>query len=326
VESEVIPSHSRDLLKALKIWISSNTAARHRKSLVKDVLRPACHLQSSMACSQSEYVWKTPQVERGRRPDLALAHTWTLRNVLFWRPAIYDDIEGVFHCLFPALYRRSQDNKDDQLVAKPIVLVYNSKTSQGPRPSSTHDELRNVDGQSSLRNEKAESSNVKSSGVLAYVKDKFLPSSLEQKPSASERDHRAGSPIHSSSSHERSTEAHSSRRKTSTNPRSRSRHRSRTLPALSTHTPTSRQTSDLDDNNSRYEDSNGREHGQTSYENIIEVSVYESSTESTHQQDVPPRSESPYPVDGYHVQVSPVAMDAGIRRNTFPLDESWRGE
>lgn len=129
--SDATTSLSQELKEVLKPWISSNILLKYQDNLLRDVLRPACKLQSLMACSQSEYFWELPKIQRGKRPDSAIAHMWTFKNIEFWRPTTYEDIDSVFNCLFPALFRRRVDGGGNQLVAKPIVLAYKKKTSQG---------------------------------------------------------------------------------------------------------------------------------------------------------------------------------------------------
>ena len=232
----LIPQFSEELEKILKLWISPGTLSKHRLSITENIIRPACELQTKMACSQSEYFWKEPAVERDKTLSPDIAKSCALKNLYFWRPVTYNEGDSVFHCLFPALYRRAKTNETDRLLVKHIVLTFKKDKFPSAAPGSPQtrrgDEAQYVEGQSRIKafSEAKGSSPRKSNSTWGRLLNPFKaalvekPAQLEQGQNASEQKARVGSPRTSGQSQDSTSDrsSHSHRP-----PRKRRSHRER---------------------------------------------------------------------------------------------------
>lgn len=110
------------LLDELSDWISDEALDKHEDELRHKVFDPAARLHLDMRRSRRDYIMNAADVKRGLKPDKA--QSWTLRSIRGWIRTSFNDVDGVFHPLFPALYRKGMDMEDDLELVKPVVIAY----------------------------------------------------------------------------------------------------------------------------------------------------------------------------------------------------------
>lgn len=126
---------SRGLANTLARWIDPETIERHRSTLEINLIRRAIDLHENIACSSYEYIILAPKssdLARGDIPDEATLSSWTLKDTVKLIP-IYDNIAGVFQCLYPGIYRRGMPGEENVPAAPPVVLVYDHASPKTPR-------------------------------------------------------------------------------------------------------------------------------------------------------------------------------------------------
>ena len=352
----LVPNFSEELRQVLKLWITPDTLSRHRLGIMENIVRPACELQMKMACSQSEYFWKEPAIERDKPLSTDVAKACTLKDIYFWRPVSYNDGDSVFHCLFPALYRRAKAKETDQLLVKHVILTFKRDQFASATPVSTlnrryGDESQHVEGQSRTKSisEAKGSTSGKSSSVWKGVQNLFNPSKaaliekpaqLEQRQNASEQKARVGTPRSSGQSQDSTSDRSSHSHRPPRKHRSRGDRSTRrdSAPHTSLAVPTSQISAASNRHSSRsdYEtvsqggsgsgESDGREEtSRRRRKNSEDTGHYHHYDKEDRYQYFPHRTESPHPiVDSEGISMSPVVREVGMQRDIHLLNERQR--
>ncbi|KAI0380715.1 hypothetical protein F5Y04DRAFT_289385 [Hypomontagnella monticulosa] len=116
------PRLLRGLTARLAQWIRKDTLAHHEIMIQTKILDAAIELHQGMKCAQNEYEFRSVCPDRGSKPEEA--ENWNLRNITTWISTKYSTINGIFHPLFPSLWRKGLDRKDDIELVKPVVIAY----------------------------------------------------------------------------------------------------------------------------------------------------------------------------------------------------------
>ncbi|CRG88064.1 hypothetical protein PISL3812_05090 [Talaromyces islandicus] len=125
---------SRGLVRTLDKWIDPETLERHHNTLETNLIQRAIDLHEKIVCSSYEYLIiapGSPDLVRGEIPDESKHSSWTLKDTVRWRP-IYDNIAGIFQCLYPGIYRRGMPGEENVPAAPPVVLAYDHTSPKIP--------------------------------------------------------------------------------------------------------------------------------------------------------------------------------------------------
>ncbi|KAH8690254.1 hypothetical protein BGW36DRAFT_412066 [Talaromyces proteolyticus] len=155
--------------------------SRTSKTFKDNIVRRAIDLHQQIASSSYDYLIMSPgssdwcEERFPMNPSSCLRRSRTPSS----GDQFYDDVAGVFQCLYPGIYRRGMPGEENVLAAPPVVLVYDHTSPKTLRGTTRRSQSQRHLQQNQDMESPAFKSNRRIAGLRNVAKrrtrDKTLP-------------------------------------------------------------------------------------------------------------------------------------------------------